>query len=210
MANEAGLRAVCVREVQRSIADSVKKLIEDKIAALDAEWFFTITDAEIRGANGSLCIFRGMQNHTAASIKSLEGFHVAWVEEAQTISAKSLEILTPTIREPGSELWFSWNPENETDPVDQLLRAAPPDDAIVVRANYSDNKHFPPDLRTDMERDKRRDPDKYLHIWEGAYRVASEARIFRNFRSGDVSVPHNAVWFYGADWGFLVDPTAAV
>ena len=210
MATEAGLRAVCVREVQRSIADSVKKLIEDKIAALDLDAFFTITDAEIRGANGSLCIFRGMQNHTAASIKSLEGFHVAWVEEAQTISAKSLEILTPTIREPGSELWFSWNPENETDPVDQLLRAAPPDDAIVVKANYSDNKHFPPDLRTDMERDKRRDPDKYAHIWEGAYRVASEARIFRNFRSGDVHVPHNVVWFYGADWGFSVDPTAAV
>ena len=77
MATEAGLRAVCVREVQRSIADSVKKLIEDKIAALDLDAFFTITDAEIRGANGSLCIFRGMQNHTAASIKSLEGFHVA-------------------------------------------------------------------------------------------------------------------------------------
>ena len=211
-ATEAGFRAVCVREVQRSIADSVKQLLEDKIADLRLAAFFTITDAEIRGRNGSLIIFRGLQNHTAASIKSLEGFDVAWVEEAQTISARSLEILTPTIRKPNSELWFSWNPEAETDPVDQLLRAQPPDDAIVVRANWSDNPYFPEALRADMERDRTREPDKYAHVWEGAYRTASEARIFRNYRVADLDaqVPERTVWFYGADWGFSVDPTAAV
>jgi len=133
MASEPGLRVVCVREVQRSIADSVKQLLEDKIAAFGLEGFFTITEAEISGANGSRCVFRGMQNHTAASIKSLEGFDVAWVEEAQTISQKSLELLTPTIRKQGSELWFSWNPESADDPVDVLLRQSPPDDSVILK-----------------------------------------------------------------------------
>jgi phage terminase large subunit len=209
-ASEKGFRAVCVREVQRSIADSVKQLLEDKIDELGLRGFFKVTDAEIRGRNNSLIIFRGLQNHTAASIKSLEGFRVAWVEEAQTISQKSLDILTPTIRDPGSELWFSWNPDADDDPVDKLLRVEPPEGAIVLRANWSDNPFFPDELRQDMERDRRRDPDKYAHVWEGAYRTASEARVFRNFREERLEVPERAVWFYGADWGFSVDPTAAV
>ena len=110
-AREPGLLCLCVREIQRSIADSVKQLIEDKIEAYGLEAFFKSTETEIVGLNGSRIIFRGMQNHTAASIKSLEGVAVAWVEEAQTISQRSLDLLIPTIREEGSELWFSWNPE---------------------------------------------------------------------------------------------------
>jgi phage terminase large subunit len=206
----SGFRIVCVREVQRSIADSVKQLIEDKIEAYGLSGFFRITDAEITGLNGSKIIFRGMQNHTAASIKSLEGFDVAWVEEAQTISAKSLELLTPTIRKSGSELWFSWNPENESDPVDVLLRTDQPDGSIVKQVNWNDNPWFPPELRGDMERDKARDPDKYAHVWEGQYRGLSEARVFRNWREGEIEPPDNVVWFYGADWGFANDETAAV
>lgn len=205
-----GFRIVCVREVQRSIADSVKRLLEDKIAELGLGEFFASTEAEIRGLNGSLVIFRGLQNHTAASIKSLEGFHVAWVEEAQTISQKSLDLLTPTIRAPGSELWFSWNPASESDPIDQLLRANPPDEAIVIHANYSDNPWFPDELRTDMERDRKRDPDKYFHVWEGQYQSRSEARIFKNVQQGERNPPADVVWFYGADFGFGVDPSAGV
>lgn len=209
-AERPGFRVVCVREVQRSIADSVKMLIEDKIEAYGLSAFFTITEAEIRGLNGSRIIFRGMQNHTAASIKSLEGFDVAWIEEAQTISQKSLDLLTPTIRKTGSEIWASWNPENENDPIDQMLRAAPPDGAIVRRVNWDSNPWFPDELRADMQRDKERDPDKYAHVWGGEYRGLSEARVFRNWRVGEVEPPENVVWFYGADWGFAKDETAGI
>jgi len=211
MAEQPGLRVVCVREVQRSIADSVKQLLEDKIAAFRLEHFFKVMDAEIVGANGSRCIFRGMQNHTAASIKSLSGFQVAWIEEAQTISQKSLELLTPTIREPGSEIWASWNPENEDDPIDVFMRQnEEDDDFLVMRVNWDDNPWFPDELRVDMERDKRRDPDKYAHVWLGEYRGLSEARVFRNWRVEEMEPPESARWFYGVDWGFAQDETAGI
>lgn len=210
MATVPGFRIVCVREIQNSIKDSVKQLIEDRIAALGLDAFFTITDQEIRGANGSLCIFRGLQNHTAASIKSLEGFHVAWVEEAQTITQKSLDLLTPTIRAPGSELWFSWNPVSEDDPIDAFLRGQPPDNAVVVKCNWNDNPFFPESLREDMERDRARDPGKYLHVWEGAYRTLSETRIFKNWRVGSYDPPDRVIWYPGVDFGFAIDPTFAL
>lgn len=209
-AQRPGFRMVCVREVQRSIADSVKQLIEDKIQAYGLGGFFRLTDNEITGKNGSRIIFRGMQNHTAASIKSLEGFDVAWVEEAQTISAKSLELLTPTIRKPGSEIWASWNPENEDDPIDVFMRQNPSDDMLVKLVNWNDNPWFPAELKADMERDKLRDPDKYEHVWNGEYRSMSSSRVFRNWREGEMTPPDNVVWFYGADWGFANDETAAL
>lgn len=210
MASRRGFRIVCVREIQNSIKDSVKQLIEDKIAEMELQEFFTATDQEIRGRNGSLCIFRGLQNHTAASIKSLEGFDVAWIEEAQTISQASLDILTPTIRKPGSELWASYNPGSETDPIDVLARTLPPELATVITANWSDNPFFPDVLRADLEHDRARNPDKYLHVWQGHYRSMSEARIFRNWRIGEVAVPARAIWRIGVDFGFAVDPTAAI
>ncbi|MGB1215540.1 MAG: PBSX family phage terminase large subunit [Pikeienuella sp.] len=207
----SGRNVLCVREVQNSIADSVKRLIEQRIAHYGFEAMFLTTEKEIRcTASGAYAIFRGMQNHTAASVKSLEGFHVAWWEEAQTASQRSLDLLIPTIRAPGSELWFSWNPEDESDPIDQLLRANPPDGAIVIEANWSDNPWFPDELRQDMERDRERDPDKYAHVWNGEYRGLSEARVFRNWREGELTPPENAIWFYGADWGFANDETAAL
>jgi phage terminase large subunit len=206
-----GKNLLCVREVQNTIADSVKRLLEGKIEEFGWGPAFDVTEREIRcKETGAVCIFRGMQNHTAASVKSLEGFDIAWWEEAQTASQRSLDLLTPTIRTPGSELWFSWNPEDESDPIEKLLVAEPPEGAIVVTANWSDNPRFPEELRADMERDLRRDPDKHAHVWEGAYRSASETRIFRNFRTGDVETPENAVWFYGVDFGYSVDPLAGV
>lgn len=210
MATRPGFRIVCVREVQNSIKDSVKQLLEDKIAELGLSGFFNCTDQEIRGENGSGAIFRGLQNHTAASIKSLEGFDVAWVEEAQTITQHSLDILTPTIRKTGSELWFSWNPVSEQDPVDALLRSSPPENAIVVEANWSDNPFFPEALKEDLERDRATNPDKFLHVWEGRYQALSEARIFRNWRISEMNPPERCVWHYGVDFGFAQDPSAAL
>lgn len=203
-------RAACVREMQASIKDSVKQLIEDKIDALGVSSLFKITETEIVGPHDSLYIFRGLQNHTAASIKSLEGFTRAWIEEAQTISQRSIDMLTPTFRTK-SELWFSWNPLKATDPVDKLFRenAADPDFECVT-VNYYDNPWFPDELRRDMERDKRRDPDKYAHVWLGEYERASEARVFRNWRIEAFETVTPERFYYGADWGFSVDPTALI
>ena len=206
-----GRNVLCVREIQNSIADSVKRLIEGKIDAYGLAAHFDITEREIRcRPSGAICIFRGMQNHTAASVKSLEDFDVAYWEEAQTASRRSLDLLTPTIRNPGSELWFAWNPENEGDPIERLLRHDPPEGSVVVEANHADNPWFPDELRADMERDRQRDPDKYRHVWAGSYQNRSETRVFRNWRVGEVHVPEDARPFYGADWGFANDPTAAV
>jgi phage terminase large subunit len=132
------------------------------------------------------------------------------VEEAQTISQTSLDLLTPTIRKPGSELWFSWNPVSESDPVDRLLRGNPPPGAIVVEANWSDNPWFPQELRADLENDRARDPSKFQHVWGGSYRTLSEARIFRNWRVEELAVPDRVIWYGGVDFGFANDPTAAL
>lgn len=204
-------RAVCVREIQKSLDQSVKRLIEDKIAGLGVQSRFRILNTHIEVDNGGVIIFQGMQNHTADSIKSLEGFRIAWVEEAQSLSQRSLDLLRPTIRAPGSELWFSWNPSKDTDPVDVLLRGPElPPGAIVVEANWSDNPWLPPELAEEKDYDQRRDPDKYAHIWLGAYQRNSEARVFRNWRVEEFETPSDARFFYGADWGFSVDPTVLV
>lgn len=177
--SKPGRRIVCVREVQKSLKDSVKRLIEDKIEALGVSDMFNVKAAEIGTPGGGVIVFQGLQDHTAESVKSLEGFHVAWAEEAQSLSARSLELLRPTIRAPGSELWFSWNPRNAADPVDQLLRGiTPPNDAIVVRANYSDNPFFPAELEAEREFDQRTKPDRYGHIWLGDYEPVAIGAIW--------------------------------
>lgn len=203
--------SVCIRENQKSLDQSVKKLLESKIEALNAGAYFEVQDAKIKANNGGVVIFQGMQNHTAESIKSLEGYDRAWVEEAQTLTQKSLDMLRPTIRKEASELWFSWNPRFETDPVDALLRGDdPPPGAIVVEANYSDNPWFPDVLREEMEYDRKRDPEKYTHIWLGAYQRNSEARVFKNWRVEEFEVPPGALFRQGADWGFSIDPSVLV
>lgn len=206
----SGKKVLCIREVQNSIADSVKRLIEQRIEEFGVREYFDITDKEVRcPMSGGLAIFRGMQTHTAASVKSLEGFDVAWWEEAQTASQHSLDLLIPTIRAPGSELWFSWNPDKADDPI-EFLRRDPPENSIVIQANWDNNKWFPEELRQDMERDRKREPDKAAHIWDGEYRGQSEARVFRNFRVGEIEPPEDVIWFYGLDFGFSTDPTACV
>lgn len=202
---------VCLRETLKSLEFSVKKLLEGKIQQHNAGAYFEVQDRRILSRRGGVTIFEGMQNHTADSIKSLEGFDRAWFEEAQAASDKSLTLLRPTIRKPGSQLWFSWNPDKATDPVDMLLRGeTPPPDSAIVEVNYMDNPWLPEELRVEMEYDKRRDPDKYAHVWLGKYRQNSEARVFKNWRVEEFDV--DPVWTLrqGADWGFSIDPSVLV
>ncbi len=203
-----GTRAVCVREVQRSLEQSVKRLLDDKIRTYGLEAQLQSSKAQIATPGGGVIIFQGMQDHTAESIKSLEGFDVAWVEEAQALSKRSLDLLRPTIRKPDSEIWFSWNPRNATDPVDVFLRGATPaPDSVVLRVNWSDNPWFPDVLRRELEWDQAHDPDKYAHIWLGEYEQHSEARVFRNVRVDEFETPSGLTFYFGCDWGFSIDPT---
>lgn len=205
-------RTVCVREVQKSLGQSVKRLLELKVETMGAGHLFEVQEAVIKSRIGDgLIIFQGMQNHTADSIKSLEGYDCAWVEEAQSLSQRSLDLLRPTIRKPGSELWFTWNPGQPEDPIEQLLRCEnPPPGAVVRRVNFVDNPWFPDVLRDEMEYDKRRDADRFRHVWEGDYASSSEARVFKNWTVEEFEAPADAVHRFGADWGFAVDPTVLI
>lgn len=176
-----GCRSVCIREVQKSLKESAKRLLEDKIGR------FGLTEAQgwvikrevIETPGGGLITFTGMQDHTADSVKSLEGFDTAWVEEAQSLSDRSLTLLRPTIRKDGSELWFTWNPQRPTDSIDRLLRSdAAPSDAIVIRANWSDNPWFPGVLEQERQDCLRLQAERYGHIWEGEYATVLDGAYF--------------------------------
>jgi phage terminase large subunit len=221
MTDKEPVRAVCVREIQLSLKQSVKLLIEDKIKKHDLGGYFRCMDTEIKTPNDGIVIFQGMHSQTAESIKSLEGFNIAWIEEAQSLSQRSLELLRPTIRVPGSEIWASWNPRFPTDPVDNFFRGNGPrtekqgpwelpPDSIIIESSWEDNPWFPDVLRQEMEWDRRTDLDKYLHIWGGGYEMHSEARVFKNWRVEDFEIPSDAVLRQGGDWGFSVDPTVLV
>lgn len=205
-------RVACIREVQNSLKESVKQLLTDKIQKLGLGHLFEVLETEIRGPAGSLIIFRGMQSYNAENIKSLEGFDVAWVEEAQSLSDHSLRMLRPTIRKPGSEIWFSWNPRHDTDAVDKLFRGDHrPSNAIVVEANWYDNPWFPDVLRQEMEDDRARDPEMADHVWGGGYQVVTEGAYFakliadaeREGRIGEFpylpNLPLKTAWDIGVD-----------
>lgn len=165
-----GFRLLCVREVQKSLKESVKQLIEDEVRRHKLTEHFDCLTAETKTPGGGLITYAGMQDHTADSIKSFEGYDACWVEEAQTLSQRSLELLRPTIRKPGSELWFSWNPRSAQDPVDKLLRGEnPPERSCVVKALYSDNPWFPAELEAERQHDLAHNRDRYGHIWLGDY-----------------------------------------
>jgi len=213
MVKDPHLRFVCIREVQRSLKFSAKALIESKIRELGMSHLFDVLQSEIRrrGGNGVM-IFEGMQDHTADSLKSLEGFGRAWVEEAQSLSKRSMDLLLPTIREPNSEIWFSWNPENDHDPIDTLLVANQPPNAVVVAVNYTDNPWVTSEMQEEAERMRRLDPDAYSHIWLGGYNKRSDSQVLAGKFVVDEFEPLPS-WdgpYYGADWGFSQDPTVLV
>lgn len=178
---------VCIREVQKSLKHSAKSLIEAKLSDfnLGEKDGFKVYNEVIQTPCDGLMIFQGMQDHTADSIKSLEGFHRAWVEEAQSLSPVSLQLLRPTIRWEdqsrgvASELWFSWNPRRKIDPVDVMLRQGQmPTGAQVIRANWSDNPWFPRALEQERLDCLRDNPDQYDHIWEGGYVTVADGAYY--------------------------------
>lgn len=173
-----GLRSVCIREVQKDLKDSAKLLIEDKINRLGLASQFDVQRDLIVTPGGGQIIFRGMQDYNSESIKSLEGFDRAWIEEAHTLSERSLTLLRPTIRKEGSQIWASWNPRRKTDAVDAFLRANPPEGSIVVRANWNDNPFFPATLEDERRHDLKHYPDRYPNVWDGEYAAAVEGAYF--------------------------------
>lgn len=176
-----GLRSICIREVQKDLAQSSKALIESKLSQLrlgPAQGFKVFRDV-IQTPRDGLIVFKGMNDYTADSVKSLDGFKRAWWEEAQTATARSLSLLRPTLRAAGSELWFSWNPRRKTDPIDVLLRGKElPTGAAIVRANWQDNPWFTAELEQERLDCLRIEPDQYAHIWDGDYVTALTGAYF--------------------------------
>ncbi|MBA3622874.1 MAG: PBSX family phage terminase large subunit [Methylibium sp.] len=174
------LRILCTREVQKSMKDSVHRLLSDQIAALGLSSFYDVLETEIRGKNGTLFLFAGLSLQTVDSIKSYEGVDRVWVEEAHGVSKRSWDVLTPTIRKAGSEIWMTLNPDMDTDETYMRFVEAPPDDAIVVRVNYTDNPWFPDVLEKERLAALSRDPGGYENTWEGKPRRVAEGAIYRH------------------------------
>ena len=204
------LRVLCAREIQRSISDSVHKLLKEQIEEIGMSRYYDITRDVIRGTNGTEIIFKGLRSN-AQEIKSTEGIDICWVEEAQAVSAESWDVLIPTIRKPNSEIWLTFNPLDESDPTFQRFVLNAPDDALVRKVNYDENPYFPEVLKREMEWLKARDYESYLHIWEGEVRKHSNAVIFAGrFRVEEFDTPPDARFYHGADWGFATDPSCLV
>jgi len=172
------LRILCTREIQNTIADSVHQLLRDQIGELELEGFYEVTKNEITGANGTQFLFTGLRTQDVAKIKSFEGVDIVWVEEAQVVSRKSWEILIPTIRKEGSEIWVTFNPELDTDETYQRFVVHTPENAVLLKLNYTDNPWFPEVLEQERLALKARDPEAYDNVWEGNCRSAVEGAIY--------------------------------
>ena len=174
-------RILCTREVQKSIKQSVHQLLTDQIKALGLESFYTVLQTEIRGANGTQIFFSGLSDLTVDSIKSFEGCDIVWIEEAQSITERSLKVLVPTIRKEGSEIWATYNPELETDPIHQMAVVNPPPGTISIEMNYGDNPWFPDVLEQERQHAQATmSPEEYGHVWEGRCKPAVDGAIYFN------------------------------
>lgn len=176
-----GTRVVCIRETQRTLRDSSKQTIVDKIDSLGFAGDFKIFEERIKTPGDGQIIFAGMQDHTAESIKSLEGYKIAWIEEAQTISERSLSLLRPTIRTAGSEIWASWNPTRKNDPIDVFLRQKRPDNSVVIESNWRhmvEARFWTAELEQERLTELALYPERYDHTYEGAYASAFEGAYF--------------------------------
>jgi len=211
-AGQARKRIVCARQFQNSIRDSSKELIEKRIRALGMANQFSITDRYIKHlGTESEFIFIGLERNVE-SIRSLEGADIVWIEEAKTTSARSMEILLPTVRAAGSELIWTWNPDKPTDPVDKYFRhGKPPPRTIVTEVSYRDNPFFNnTEMPGEMQTLKDGNFARYEHVWEGKYDVSYETKVFTNVRIGRPAVPPNTAPYYGMDFGFGNDPSFVV
>lgn len=175
---QSRIRVLCAREVQKSIKDSVKKLLDDQIESMGISEFYESLETEIRGWNGTEFIFAGLAQHTVDSIKSYEGVDYCWIEEAQTVSKRSLDVLIPTIRKPGSEIWISFNPLLDSDEVWKRFVENEAPDSLVQQVNWSDNPWFPDVLELERKHAKETAPDDYDNIWEGKCRSAIHGAIY--------------------------------
>lgn len=209
--------SVCLREIQKSLQFSAHKLLGDTIARLNAGDYFDVQDKVIKAKNGGIIVFQGMQDHTADSIKSLEGFDRAWFEEAQNATQRSLDLLRPTLRKSGSELWFSWNRFKEDDPIELLLCSEnAPDNAVVVEANMDDNPWPSAELIQERDDDRKiHDADKFANIWEGKYLKNTEGDYYKTqmaavraegriLRIPKLDIPVNTFWDIGNSDGCAV------
>ncbi|RTL04670.1 PBSX family phage terminase large subunit [Candidatus Dependentiae bacterium] len=201
------LRVLCCRELQGSIKDSVHKLLCDKIHELGLTKYFHITEHSIKSWTGSEFIFKGLRNNYN-EIKSLEGIDICWLEEGEGVTQESLDVLIPTIRKPGSEIWVSFNPETEKSPCNMtfVINAAPDD--LIIEMNWRDNPWFPEVLRKEKDWCKLTDPEKYDWIWEGKYKLYAEDLIFKGKFEVDCEFtgPADVQRFQGLDFGFANDP----
>jgi phage terminase large subunit len=173
------LRILCGRETMDSIRESVHQLLSDQIARLGLDDFYTTLQSEIRGKNGTEFVFAGLRKQTVSSLKSYEAIDICWIEEASVVSRRSLTILLPTIRKPGSEIWFTLNPDLETDAVYLDFVINPPPGAVVVKVGYQDNNWLSKESRQKIETLRERDPDTFHHVYEGATRSTVEGAIYK-------------------------------
>jgi phage terminase large subunit len=213
-ATQKNKRILCTREYQNSITDSVYRTIKDIIDFYKLPYFeFTKVSIKHQLTNSEF-IFKGLQDMNG--IKSIKGITHCWVEEAQSLTQNSIDILTPTIREPNSEIIFTFNRDNEDDPVWTNFCNKERDDVWHLHTTYRDNKFFPEVLRREMEYCKINDYQKYLHVWEGDANFIKESQIFKgkftvqDFETMSLENTYQNRYFYGADWGFANDPTTMV
>lgn len=177
MLQDVDTKIICVREVQKSLEFSSKQLLQDKIEAMGVGHYFEVQKNRIMSRVGDgVIIFQGMQDHTAESVKSLEGFDIAWVEEAQSVSSRSFELLDPTMRKEGSEIWCSWNPNREDDPVEALFKEN--ENAVLVHVNYLQNPFVTTATKEMAERIRSQNLPKYNHIWLGDYIKTVEGALW--------------------------------
>ena len=202
------VRFLCTRETQNSIKDSVHRLISDRIRAAGLSELFTIRNETIESKSGSQFFFKGL-HHNISEIKSMEGIDVVWVEEAERVSDDSWTTLIPTIRKDGSEVWVSFNPESKDSATYKRFIENPPPDCRRAHVTWRDNKYFPEVLRREMEYDRRVDPEKYQHIWEGQIKKYAEDLIFRGKleTNCEFDTPANVQFYFGSDFGYSVDPS---
>lgn len=204
------ITVLCTREIQESMRDSVHKVLREHINKFGLDDYFTVTDNKITNIKGSEFVFRGLRTNIN-SLKSFEGANYVWVEEAQSISRNSLDILVPTIRREGSELIFTFNPENETDPVYQDFVVNGRAGAIVKKVTYADNPFFPKVSEEERLAKLEDDEDEYEWIWEGELRHISDAQIFKGkFALEEFETPATARFYHGMDFGFAEDPTVLI
>lgn len=201
------IKIVCAREFQKSIKDSVHALIKNQIYMLGLSKCFRITQDSIVSSTGSEFIFKGMHGNLT-ELKSMEGIDIFWGEEAEKFSKDSWDVVIPTIRKEGSEIWVSYNPETPQSPTHQYFVAKPRPDSIIVDINYWDNPWFPDVLRREMEYDKATDPEKWGHVWAGKFKRYADDLVFKGkFSMERYDTPVGVQFFYGMDFGFSVDPT---